>query len=69
MAEGVETPQQLAALAAMGVNEFQGYHFSRPIPVDDWLQLLRNADGQPPILPLALPEFVLPDLRVAAARA
>ncbi len=69
VAEGVETPQQLAALAAMGVNEFQGYHFSRPIPVDDWLQLLRNADGQPPILPLALPEFVLPDLRVAAARA
>jgi diguanylate cyclase (GGDEF)-like protein len=69
VAEGVETPQQLAALAAMGVNEFQGYHFSRPIPVDDWLQLLRDAGGQPRVLPLARPEILLPDMRVAAARA
>ena len=61
VAEGVETPQQLAALTAMGVNEFQGYHFSRPIPVDDWLALLRDAGGVLPLLPLPLPPFaVLP---------
>ena len=65
MAGGVETPQQLAALAAMGVNEFQGDYSSRPIPVDGWLQLLRDAGGQPPILPLALPEAWLPNPRLA----
>ena len=52
VAEGVETPQQLATLAAMGVNEYQGYHFARPMPVDDWLALLRDADGNLPLLPL-----------------
>ena len=69
VAEGVETPQQLAVLAAMGVNEFQGFHFSRPIPVDDWLELLRGAGGQPPVLPLVLPEPWVPDLRMAVTRA
>ena len=52
VAEGVETAQQLAMLAAMGVNEFQGYHFAHPMPVDDWLALLRDADGGLPLLPL-----------------
>jgi sensor c-di-GMP phosphodiesterase-like protein len=52
VAEGVETPQQLAALTAMGVDEFQGYHFARPMPLDDWLSLLRQSQGQPPQLPL-----------------
>jgi EAL domain-containing protein (putative c-di-GMP-specific phosphodiesterase class I) len=54
VAEGVETPDQLAALTAMGVDEFQGYHFARPMPVDDWLDLLRQSRGQVPTLPLAL---------------
>jgi diguanylate cyclase (GGDEF)-like protein len=54
VAEGVETPAQLAALTAMGVEEFQGYHFARPMPVDDWLDLLRQSRGQVPTLPLAL---------------
>ncbi len=54
VAEGVETPSQLAALAAMGVDEFQGYHFARPMAVDDWLDLLRRSRGQAPTLPLPL---------------
>ena len=58
VAEGVETPQQLAALAAMGVNEFQGYHFSRPIPMEDWLDLLRHAKGALPLLPLPVPPLM-----------
>ena len=66
-AEGVETPRQ--ALAAMGVNEFQGDHLSRPIPVGDRLQLLQDAGGQPPILALALPEAWVPDPRMAVTRA
>lgn len=34
--EGVETEQQLHALVEMGCNHFQGYYFSRPIPVDEF---------------------------------
>ncbi|MDO9283262.1 MAG: EAL domain-containing protein [Aquabacterium sp.] len=52
VAEGVETAQQLAALAAMGVDEFQGYYFARPMPVDDWLALLGRPGEPPPLLPL-----------------
>jgi EAL domain-containing protein (putative c-di-GMP-specific phosphodiesterase class I) len=52
VAEGVETTAQRDALAAMGVDEFQGYHFARPMPVEDWLDVLRQARGQMPVLPL-----------------
>ena len=34
--EGVETEQQLRALTEMGCAHFQGYYFSRPIPVDEF---------------------------------
>jgi len=33
IAEGVESAQQLAALAAAGIQAAQGFYFSRPIPV------------------------------------
>ena len=36
----------------MGVDEFQGCHFARPLPVDDWLDLLRRSRGRAPTLPL-----------------
>jgi diguanylate cyclase (GGDEF)-like protein len=55
VAEGVETAQQRDALAAMGVDEFQGYHFSRPIALEDWLDLLRRSPGQAPVLPVIRP--------------
>ncbi|MDA8193429.1 MAG: EAL domain-containing protein [Thermaerobacter sp.] len=32
VAEGVETPQQLAVLQELGCYEMQGYYFSRPVP-------------------------------------
>ena len=32
VAEGVETPAQLDFLKAVGCDEYQGYHFSRPLP-------------------------------------
>lgn len=32
VAEGVETPEQVAMLQAFGCNRGQGFHFSRPIP-------------------------------------
>ena len=52
VAEGVETPAQLAALTAMGVAEFQGYHFAQPMPVNEWLALLRHTGAGLPTLPL-----------------
>ena len=33
IAEGIETPQQVQALADLGVDLFQGYYFGRPAPM------------------------------------
>ncbi len=40
LAEGVETQEQLAALHAMGCHAFQGFHFSRPVPLQEFEKLL-----------------------------
>ena len=39
IAEGVETEEQLRILSEMGCNHFQGYYFSKPIPVDEFEKL------------------------------
>jgi len=36
MTEGVETERQLRTLTDMGCDAFQGYYFSRPIPVEEF---------------------------------
>ncbi|MGB3409388.1 MAG: EAL domain-containing protein, partial [Jannaschia sp.] len=36
IAEGIETPEQAAAIAALGIRYAQGFHFGRPGPVADW---------------------------------
>ena len=36
VAEGVETGDQLALLTKMGCNYVQGYHFSKPVPADEF---------------------------------
>ncbi|HEU0054262.1 MAG TPA: EAL domain-containing protein, partial [Longimicrobium sp.] len=43
VAEGVETPEQLAALRALGCDYGQGYLFSRPLPEADADALLARA--------------------------
>jgi diguanylate cyclase (GGDEF)-like protein/PAS domain S-box-containing protein len=48
VAEGVETPAQLATLAELSCDEFQGFLFSRPVERDDVLEML-SRDG--PIRP------------------
>jgi EAL domain-containing protein (putative c-di-GMP-specific phosphodiesterase class I) len=35
VAEGVETPSQLADVAALGVDHVQGFHVSHPLPVPE----------------------------------
>ena len=40
VAEGVETDEQLAFLADLKCQEYQGYLFSRPVPADGLTRLL-----------------------------
>jgi len=46
VAEGVETPAQLEFLKATGCDEYQGYHFSRPLPAADFERLIRESRAQ-----------------------
>ncbi len=59
VAEGVETEAQFNTLRALGIQEFQGYYFARPMPVDDWVECMRGRTGAAPQLPLAQP-LILP---------
>lgn len=42
LAEGVETPDQLALLQAMGCGMVQGFHFSKPLPAAEMTELLHR---------------------------
>jgi diguanylate cyclase (GGDEF)-like protein/PAS domain S-box-containing protein len=44
VAEGVETPEQLAFLTDEACNEVQGYLLGRPLPIEDYAELV----GRPP---------------------
>lgn len=39
LAEGVENEEQLTCLKTMGCEQYQGYHFSRPIPAAEFFKL------------------------------
>ncbi len=43
IAEGVETPEQRQALADIGCNTYQGYLFSRPVPIADFDRLVAGS--------------------------
>ncbi len=40
IAEGVETEEQAKILRDIGIDYLQGYYFSRPVPIDDFRELL-----------------------------
>ena len=44
VAEGVETPAQLAFLKALGCDQYQGFQFSPPLPVAEFEDLIRKVD-------------------------
>ena len=43
IAEGVETEEQMLALKKLGCDIVQGYYFSRPIPADEYKEILLEA--------------------------
>jgi len=45
VAEGIETPAQLAALQGLGCLSGQGYLYARPCPPDEFLSMLHTAAG------------------------
>ena len=46
VAEGVETAEQLAFLKSLGCDAAQGYYFSKPLPGEEFTQLLRSFNRQ-----------------------
>lgn len=42
VAEGVERFEEMTFLAENGCDEIQGYYFSRPVPLDEFTELLRS---------------------------
>jgi diguanylate cyclase (GGDEF)-like protein/PAS domain S-box-containing protein len=42
IAEGVETPEQLAYLASLRCDEYQGYLFSKPLPGEELVRLIHT---------------------------
>jgi len=44
LAEGVETREEVEALRVLGCSLFQGFFFSRPLPVDKFMRKVSDAD-------------------------
>jgi diguanylate cyclase len=53
VAEGVETAEQLAFIRNEGCNTYQGYLFARPLPAEEFAQLMQAQEDQG-TLPMAL---------------
>jgi EAL domain-containing protein (putative c-di-GMP-specific phosphodiesterase class I) len=47
IAEGIETPAQLAWLRKIGVGCGQGYHFAKPLDADAIEQMLHDCNHPP----------------------
>ncbi|HSY27408.1 MAG TPA: EAL domain-containing protein, partial [Burkholderiaceae bacterium] len=59
IAEGVETEGQLGFLRGLGCEEIQGYYFSRPLPEQEFVDLLRTGRGIMPAPKALAPERIV----------
>ena len=48
IAEGVETPDQLAFLRELGCDQYQGFHYSVPVPNNVLVEMLRERQTRAP---------------------
>ena len=66
VAEGVETPAQLDFLKAVGCDEYQGYHFSKPLPASEFERVIREKAAA--MQPLTQDEALRTHSKLAAYR-
>ena len=50
VAEGVETQEQADFLRSIGVNVFQGFLFAKPMPEEEFLEILKSTDRKASVL-------------------
>jgi EAL domain-containing protein (putative c-di-GMP-specific phosphodiesterase class I) len=46
IAEYVETKEQQQMLQSLGCNCYQGYYYSKPIPLDEFIAYITNQNSQ-----------------------
>jgi EAL domain-containing protein (putative c-di-GMP-specific phosphodiesterase class I) len=66
VAEGVETPEQLRFLRSLGCDQYQGYHFSPPLPASEFARLV--CDWQKPEDGVSAEEAARTHSKLAARR-
>ena len=42
VAEGIESEEQVEFLKSIGCNVIQGYYFAKPVPLESYLELIKN---------------------------
>ena len=43
VAEGIETEEQVKVMEKMGIEYIQGYYYSKPLPVDEYIEFLKKS--------------------------
>jgi diguanylate cyclase (GGDEF)-like protein/PAS domain S-box-containing protein len=56
VAEGVETAEQFAVLRALGIDEFQGFYFAKPMAMAAWQRTVTSPFGPLTVVPSSAPK-------------